>query len=121
LIGENNEDDAAWNEWGTSLLNLSQVMRDPAHPELTKPILEEAEVKLMRAAALGNVQSLYQLACVYSLTDRYELAIDFIERAGINGSLPSFDQIMSDQWLEGLRNTDQFRHFLIQKTMNKEV
>lgn len=114
LLQANSEDEGAWNDCGVALINLSQLMNDPAHPEKAREILVQAEAKFMQAMALGSTQVFYNLACLYSLNGNYTAAMHFLERSDNAGSLPAVDDMLYDDWLDGLRQTPDFRQFLIQ-------
>ena len=112
LIEEDGEDDLVWNDWGLALLNLSELTREGAPGETH--LREEAENKLLQAASLGCAQAYYNLACLYALMNCHQSAMFFLEKADANGGLPPLDDILQDEWLESLRQTDMFRHFINQ-------
>jgi len=112
LVTQDNEDEDVWGEWGLTLINLVQLIDDETDPSETNKLYELAEEKLTHAIALGSITSFYQLACLYSLMGNFTAAMHFIERSEIAGSLPSVDDIMHDDWLEGLRQTNDFRNFI---------
>ncbi len=112
LVQEDNEDEVTWNELGITLINLSQLLRDPTHPERSHDCLLQAEQRLQQAIALGNIQAFYSMACLYSLLKNYELAMHFLEKADHADALPALDDLLHDEWLEGLRHTSAFRQFL---------
>lgn len=111
VIAHEKEDDDCWNEWGVALIHLAQLMNDPCHPNVTEKLLEQAEAKLNHALTLGNGQAAYHLACLYSLIGHQESALHYLERADRSGSLPALDDLMHDEWLEGVRNSPGFRQF----------
>ncbi|MFQ5729692.1 MAG: tetratricopeptide repeat protein, partial [Waddliaceae bacterium] len=106
------EDDFAWGEWGMTLLNLALLIKDPSMPDEAYRYFCEAENKFMQAVALGNTPALYNLACLYSLAGNDSSSIHFLERAKENQVLPCIDDLLEDEWLEGVRKTPDFRHFL---------
>jgi tetratricopeptide (TPR) repeat protein len=114
LISYDNEDEMGWNDYGLTLIHLAQLIYDPSRPDQSLKMYEVAETKLLHASALGCVQSFYNLACLNSLIANYTLAMHFLERAENAGALPPLDDILQDEWLEGLRNTASFRHYISQ-------
>lgn len=96
-------------DWGITLINISQYTSDAAKADLS---LREAEIKITQAAKLGNLQAYYQLASLHSLLGNYEKAMRFIEKAEEFDALPPLDDLVQDDWLEGLRTTPAFREFI---------
>ncbi len=104
------ENDYVLLDWGVCLLNLASYLYDTEEKEM---VLREAQNKLNAAARLGNVQAFYQLACFYSLFQQYETSLYFLDKAGRAHALPTIEEILDDEWLEGLRRTAPFQDFLI--------
>ena len=71
-----------------------------------------AENKFSQAVSLGCTEAFYNLACLYSITQRYDIAMFYMEKAEQNDALPPLEDIIHDEWLEGLRNTDAFNAFI---------
>ncbi|MBS0616522.1 MAG: hypothetical protein JSR58_08230 [Verrucomicrobia bacterium] len=105
------ENDFVLVDWGVSLMNLSEYLLDTEEKEM---VLREAHAKLSQAAALGSVQSFYHLACFHSLLHEYEMALYFLEKSRQANVLPTLDEILDEEWLEGLRMTSHFQNFLTQ-------
>jgi len=112
VLGEDPEDDIAWIDWGLALMNLAELVRDPAHSPYSEKLMVQAEEKFMRAAGLGNEISFYYLACLYSLKGRVEEAIHYLERAKQAGALPPLDELLHEEWLGDLRKSPKFQEFL---------
>jgi tetratricopeptide (TPR) repeat protein len=112
LLTNDPEDEMGWNEYGLTLLNLARLLNDPSLPHLSKGCYEQAESKLLHALSLGSVNAHYNLACLYSLTGNYPLSMHFIEKAEAAGALPQLEDIMQDEWLEGVRSTAGFSAFV---------
>jgi len=112
IIEADVEDEIAWSDWGMALLSYAYLINDKIDPDRHSQLCRDAETKLINAAGLGNTQAYYPLACLYSITNRYDTAILFLERAEDAGTLPSTRDIMEDEWLEGLIKTEPFRNFL---------
>lgn len=114
LIDADPEDEEIWHEWGIALMSLGHLMKEVSYTEQSQIFLEEAEGKLMKAVALGSTPAFYHLGCLYALMGYFEIAIYFIERADRIGSLPPVPELMQDDWLKELRETELFRDFLKQ-------
>lgn len=112
LLGKDPEDENAWNDWGMTLLNYAQLVHDPLHPEKSLSYYEQAEEKFTHAVALGYSYAFYNMACLYSLIGNNTAAMHYIERTEASGSLPGIEDVMHDEWLEGLRETSEFRSFV---------
>ena len=112
VLTRNGEDEMAWNDFGVTLIHLAQLIQDPSKTEQSRKLFEVAESKLMQAVALGCTQAYYNLACLYSLTDNFDLAMQYIEKAASSDALPPIEEILHDEWLEELRHTSAFRAFL---------
>lgn len=120
LVRDDNEDDTVWNDWGLTLLNLAELLHEPLHPENSQKYYQQAEEKLLHATALGSNSAYYNLACLNSLLGHNSVAMYYIERAEMARALPSIDVLMHDDWLEGLRDTSDFRHFIALRTSQYE-
>lgn len=112
------EDDAAWNDWGLTLLNLADMINDPSRREVATKYYAEAESKFRQSLALGNQSSLYNMACLYSLVGNYDASLHYLEKGDLQRMLPPLDELLHDEWLEGVRHTEQFREFLSQIRRN---
>jgi tetratricopeptide (TPR) repeat protein len=112
LLAQDAEDEMAWNEWGLALINLGLLLCEEAQPGLGSQYFCEAESKLQQAAYLGYNVSFYNLACLCSLRGDYQAAIAYLERAENNAGMPPIEDVMQDIWLDGLRETEQFRVLL---------
>lgn len=112
LLEQDPEDEIIPMDFGITLVNLALLIQDEHQSEKAEGLFRQAELFLMQAASLGNSQAFYQLAGLYSLTEHFDLAMYYIERAQFFGTLPSVDDMMQDDWLEALRITPAFRQFL---------
>jgi tetratricopeptide (TPR) repeat protein len=120
LFDEDSEDLVVIADMGVVLLNLAYLSKDTGRPHIEEYFLEKAEEKFSLSASLGGCHSYYYLACLYSMRHRYDVAMHFIEKAENFDVLPSLDDLMHDQWLEGLRNTEVFNNF-IQRLKTKQI
>ncbi len=105
------EDESAWCEWGVALLNFALLVLDPMHPDEGISVFELAESKLIHSLGLGQLNASYHLACLYSLTGDYVSSMNFLDRASRTGVITSLDELIHDDWLEGVRQTDAFHRF----------
>lgn len=112
ILDQDPEDDMIHLDFGMSLTNLGLLVHDIHHPERSLTLYRQAEGHLMQAAALGNMQAYYQLAGLYSITNHYSQAMHYLERSQFCGILPSIEDLLHDEWLEGLRGTTPFRQFI---------
>lgn len=103
------ENDQIIADWGVSLMNLADHTPDLNEADQLR---REAEHKIIQAAKLGNLQAYYHLSGLYSLLGQYEKSLRFLEKAHSYNSLPSIDEIMDDDWLDGLRCTSGFQEML---------
>lgn len=112
LLYEDLEDEAAWNDWGICLLNLARLMEEELTLSNHRAYYDQAEEKFSHAIALGYSEAFYNLACLYSLIGNLTAAMHYMERAEVAKILPPIDDILHDEWLEGLRETADFRNFI---------
>lgn len=103
------DNDSMILDWGIALIHISQHT-----PIITdcEQFLLDAEQKIIQAAKLGNLQAYYQLSCLYSLMRQYDKAMMFLCKADQGKALPPLDELLNDEWLEGLRCTSIFREFI---------
>jgi tetratricopeptide (TPR) repeat protein len=103
------ENDKLWLEWGLCLIHLAHHTIDS---EFMDQLYLDAEQKISRAGQLGNPQAHYHLACLHSILGRTHEAMDLIRKALSARALPTLDEILEDEWLENLRNSEVFSQFL---------
>lgn len=103
------DNDFVMLDWGITLINIAEQTYDK---DLADQCFREAENKLMQASRLGNQQAFYHLGCLYSLQKQYEKSLYFIQKSHEAKSLPTLDELLDDDWLEGLRLTASFQEFL---------
>lgn len=112
FLEQDQEDELLHYDLGYALINLSELIEDRHQSEKAKNLKRRAEYHLLRSSSLGNPQAYYILACLYALNDNHIKAIEFLEHSEKSGVLPDLDDLMQDDWLENLVNTDQFREFV---------
>jgi tetratricopeptide (TPR) repeat protein len=112
IVDQDPEDDMIHLDFGICLTNLALLVYDVHHPERSLTLYKQAENHLMQAAALGNTQTYYQLAGLYSITGHYSHSMHYLERAQFFATLPGIEDLMHDEWLENLRQLPIFRQFI---------
>ncbi|HEX2579919.1 MAG TPA: hypothetical protein VHK67_05925 [Rhabdochlamydiaceae bacterium] len=108
-LKQEEENEFAVLDWGITLIHIAQNTYDK---DLAEQCHREAEAKLIQAARLGNLQAFYHLACLYSLLGQYDKSMQFIYKSHKVKSLPTFEELLDDDWLDGLRVTTSFQEFL---------
>lgn len=103
------DDDQIILDWAITLTSIAEHIRGIQDAE---PFFRDAEHKLISSAKLGNVQAYYHLGCLYSLLGDNDKAMFFICKAEESSALPGLEELQQDEWLEGLRGTEEFRNFL---------
>jgi tetratricopeptide (TPR) repeat protein len=104
------ENDQILLDWSITLMNFAEYSQDLGEID---QLYREAEHKLTEAAKLGNVNSFYYLSCLYSLLEQYAKSLQFLEKADSFNALPPLEEILQDDWLEGVRSTSDFQTFLL--------
>lgn len=107
------EDASLWTDLGYALLTLSELICDPVFPEKGEELRREAEKRLLHAAEIGNGEANYYLACLYSLAKLTDSSIYFLKRADELNALPSQEDLVQDEWLANVRESDSFKQFII--------
>ncbi|HSX13341.1 MAG TPA: hypothetical protein VLE96_02865 [Chlamydiales bacterium] len=103
------ENDQVWLDWGICLINLALTTFDS---EFATLLYADAEQKIALAGSLGNASAYYTLACLYSLQGRIEESMQLIRHSLSLKSLPPLEELLEDEWLEALRNTESFAQFI---------
>lgn len=111
LIEDDQEDDIAYNEFGVTLLHLNGLTAD-SHLNNTQELLERAETLFLKALMLGNTFANYNLACLFSIQNNLPSAVVYFEKAIDADAIPTLEEILVDDWLENLRQTQYFHDFL---------
>lgn len=114
LLDNDPEEEAIHLDYGINLISFALLVQDVHHLERSQMLFKQSELHLIQSASLGNCQAYYQLAGLYSLTNHYALAMYYIERSRTYGVLPPVEDMLHDEWLEGLRDTPSFRQFISQ-------
>lgn len=112
LAEEDAEDFTVFSDWGVVYLNLAYLSHDTGRPDLEESYLTEAEDKLQHSIALGGTHAYYFLACLYTMKEQFDVAMHYIEKAENFNVLPSLDDLLNDEWLDALRETQLFNQFI---------
>lgn len=80
--------------------------------EQANQFYHEAEHKIINAGNLGHVDAYFYLACAYSLSQRCEEAVDFLEKDHKIGPLPSLEELLEEDWLDNLHGSLPFSQFI---------
>lgn len=106
---QDEEDEQIWLDWGLCLIHLAHHTLDT---DFMNQLYWDAEQKITKAGRLGNPAAHYHLACLYSILGRTEEAIEFIRKSLAIKALPPIEDMMEDEWLDNVRNTESFVQFL---------
>lgn len=112
VLARNPEEGSVWHDIGVTLLCLTQVYSDAVHADKRARLIEEAGQKLSQAVHLGASVALYTIACLYSLQNQADEAVHYLEKAVAQDALPSLEEMMHDEWLENIRDTQAFTTFV---------
>lgn len=103
------DDELLLIDWGLAWIHLALHATDHTMEENG---FREAEQKLMQAAKLGSQGVYYQLACLYSLQGSYSSSIFYLEKCFDTKNLPPKEELLDDEWLDGVRLSPLFQEFL---------
>ncbi len=110
-IKQDEENQDVWLEWGLSLAYFANIQDEYFN---RSHYFQEAESKLLMAGKLGNLHTYYHLACLYSLTNRFNQSFMMLKQAHAQDVLPELEEIMQDEWMENMRETEIFTQFIQQ-------
>lgn len=110
------DNDAVLVDWATSLLHTAHLTHDTYEAE---QIFRDVEYKLLQTLKQGSVYAYYPLSCLYSLLLDYDKSLGYFKKAYDSESLPTLEEVVNDDWLEGLRSTATFREYF--DTIAKKV
>ncbi len=105
------ENDIILLDWAMTLINIATHSHDSSESD---QFFRDAEHKFQTALKLGNLQTYYHLACLYSLTGECEKGMMCLQKANTYDALPPSDEILQDEWLDNLRSTSEFQEFILQ-------
>lgn len=108
LVKEDPEDEFAHHEIALACLHIVEKADDADRAYL----LYTTHMHLHAAALLGNTHAYYTLACLYSLKENEERALDCLEKAIQYDALPPVEDIAQDKWLDFIKDTEHFRELI---------
>jgi tetratricopeptide (TPR) repeat protein len=108
-LRQDEEDEEVWLEWGLASILLAHNSLDQ---ETMNQCYADAEQKITRSGQLGNLNAYYNLACLHSITSRFDEAIELLRKAQRSDALPTVEEMAEDEWLDNLRQTELFAQFL---------
>ena len=103
------ENDQIWLDWGICSIHLAHHSYDF---DFMHQLYLDAEKKIGIAGRLGNHESHYSLACLYSILGRTGEAMELILKALHAKTLPPIEEMLDDEWLENLKSTEPFIRFV---------
>jgi len=107
--GQEGDNDKIILDWALTLVNLGDLLENDVESD---QYLREAEYKMIQAAKLGNTHAYYALACLYSILGDLGNSLRFLEKAKEFDALPTIDDLLEDDWLENLKETESFKEFI---------
>lgn len=108
LLGIDPEDDMVHMDYGVLLTHLGILVFDTHISEKSHLFYNQAEHHFLKSLALGNVQSHYHLAGLYSITGYLDQSMHYLEKAYQCESFPPIEDVLRDDWLENLRRQPCF-------------
>ncbi len=103
------ENENIWLDFGICLIHLAEQTFDP---DFQHQFYQDAEQKISKAGVLGHPGAHYHLACLYSLLGKTDIAMRLIHQSLAARTLPPIHEMLDDDWLENLRDTEVFTQFV---------
>lgn len=121
LLNQDPEDDAVHLDFGIALTNLTLLIHDYHHSDESLVAYRLAESHLVQAIALGNTQAYYQLAGLNSIVGRYDFVMHYLQKAHTFDVLPAIEDLLHDDWLEGVRQIPAFKQFINELSLKQSM
>ncbi len=106
---QDEENEHIWLDWGVCLIHLAHHILDT---DFMNQLYRDAEQKISKSGRLGHPAAYYHLACLYSILGKTEEAMDLIHKSLSLKALPPVEDMLEDEWLDNLRNTESFTQFI---------
>lgn len=106
---QDKESDQILLDWGVTLLHVGELLENTAEGD---HYFREGEYKLIQAAKLGNPHAYYFLAAFYCFIGQINRSLDFLYKALAFQGLPPLEEILEEEWLDGLKEKEEFVTFL---------
>jgi len=98
-----------WSNWGNMLLRLS-YLKDGEERER---VLDDAMEKCMKAEEMKPGGGAYNIACIYSLKNKKELAFEWLGKGlQVDIFIPSRKDVEKDRDFENVRGDPRFKELL---------
>ena len=104
------EDDQLLLDWALAIIAYADEVEDEYEKQ---QFFKDAEFKMTQAAKLGNTHAYFHIACLYSLLNQLDKSLHFLRKADDYDTLPSLEDLIEDDWLENLKNTEAFQSFVL--------
>lgn len=108
-VRQDEENEQVWLDWGLCLVDLAHLTIDA---DFMSQLYLDAEQKISRAGQLGSSSAHYALCCLYSLLGRLSESMELLFQALETRTIPSLEQLLEDEWLYNLRQTEGFEQFV---------
>lgn len=101
------------DDYGICLITMADLYEESGHGFLrAKACFERAESFLLESVRLGSQIGNYYLAFLFSLTERWDEAVHFLERCKGLNILPPVDILLQEEWFEELKEYPAFKVFV---------
>lgn len=101
------------DDYGICLITMADLYEESGHGFLrAKSCFERAESILLESVRMGSQIANYYLAFLFSLTERWDEAVHFLERCKGLNILPPVDVLLQEEWFEELKEFPSFKVFI---------
>lgn len=98
--------DSIFNNWGTVMLSLAKSKND------LNSYKQQIESILLKAEAIKEGAGSYNLACLYSVFDQKDIALNWLEKSLRFNSAPNKEHISTDSDLDNIKSDPRFNELL---------
>ncbi len=100
-------------DWGVTLINLACTLRlQYGEIEETKSYFQMARQKLTQCARHGYAPAFFHLGCLEVQMSNFPHAMSYLAKADQHDVLPSYEELMHDEWLDPIREEPAFKEFM---------
>ncbi|MDX8430525.1 MAG: hypothetical protein SNF33_01780 [Candidatus Algichlamydia australiensis] len=96
-------------DWGVTLISLGSSLENSEEAE---SYFQMARQKLTQAARHGYAPAFFHLACLEIQQENFPHAMRFLEKSEKHEVLPSYHELMHDEWLDPIRDEPAFKKFM---------
>lgn len=111
ILERDSEDDEIYLECAIAMIEMAKLQTDVHFSQAVANLYISSEQLLQHALALGNQESYYSLAGLYSLTGRLQNAFHYLSKAHLIHPL-NIDELNSDEWFDNLRAAPEYDLFI---------